>query len=389
MKVLNHFFRGFDNFRDVLDSDKNEKLTIGNIFSAYIHNSMFLCVNNDYTGFFYRIGYLLWNLKGTNIIESLSYFGNKGRLEDLTDDGKTLKGAYGPRMRFWVGPDDLQEAINKNNKLSGNLVGNEFFKPKGIDQLKSVFEDLKNNLSSNIQIFNPSVDFDNSNNIPDLINIMFSMNEVDDGYCLNCMMNYNNSSLSDNFINDVFLVSFIQNMYSKFLKEHLLETVGKKCYNGIISVNVMNCDIDNFINDKKDTYISGLTGKITQENYIDDDEISEQLFGSDFTKDDLFEDLTNIYDFEKHCRMMINKKTLMNPNIVIGSLIESMLNKYENKFKTDLIRDMFYSIIIYAILKYTNTFTYKDIINNLYSKLKLEFTKTEIKNYPNFIIYTI
>lgn len=59
---------------------------------------------------FAKIAETLWQLAGRNDIEWLSFY--LPRAKDYSDDLKTWRGAYGPRIRNWNGVDQLKEVVN-------------------------------------------------------------------------------------------------------------------------------------------------------------------------------------------------------------------------------------------------------------------------------------
>lgn len=111
-----------------------------------------------------QIAETMWILAGRNDIEWLSHY--LPRAAEFSDDGKTWRGGYGPRLRDFGG-DGI-------NPLSGN----------GVDQLKHVVELLNNDPVTRravIGIYDPVVDTDPGKDIPcnDFIQFMSRLGKLD------------------------------------------------------------------------------------------------------------------------------------------------------------------------------------------------------------------
>jgi len=98
-----------------------------------------ICLPERHNNIFATVFETLWVLGGRNDIESLSFY--LPRAGDYSDDGKTWRGGYGPRLRNW----------------------------QGVDQVERVIELLKEDPDSRravISLFDPATDFENSLDIP-------------------------------------------------------------------------------------------------------------------------------------------------------------------------------------------------------------------------------
>jgi thymidylate synthase len=98
-----------------------------------------ICLPHRNNNIFATVAETLWVLGGRNDMAFLSHY--LPRAVDYSDDGKTWRGGYGPRLRNWNGIDQIEEIIVllKEDPLSRRAV---------------------------ISLFDPNTDFENSKDIP-------------------------------------------------------------------------------------------------------------------------------------------------------------------------------------------------------------------------------
>jgi thymidylate synthase len=92
-----------------------------------------------------QIAETMWVLGGRNDVDFLSHY--LPRAADFSDDGKTWRAGYGPRLRQWIGEDDRHST----------------------DQLEAVIALLREDPSTRravMSIFDPAVDYQPSKDIP-------------------------------------------------------------------------------------------------------------------------------------------------------------------------------------------------------------------------------
>jgi len=276
---------------------------------------------SKYTNFGFRLAYFLWNLKGSNMLSSLNYYSK--HVNDLTDDNMTLRGAYGPRLRFWIGADQLQEAINKNITIDDP---EDFVKPKGVDQLQMCFKDLENKMEiSNLVIFDPSIDFDDSKNIPDLISILFKRNESS----LDMVANFSSVNVDGEFINDYFFLSLL----------HICMATLLDLSPGFIYFNIMNPKV---LNTKVVLY---------EYNYRFCSEIP-----SDFIAEVFWSNIFNLYEFEKHLRCAVFKESVDSKQIDLITHCNMLMEKFISVIEDSFWQDYGKSLLIYSLMKYSKSY---------------------------------
>ena len=152
--------KSVNKLRDIFDHEIVEGETI----LIKTRNNLLYDVNNGSGDLAFRIGYLIWTLNGSNMLQSLGFHG--GCMGGYTDDGETLRGAYGPRLRYWIGADALQEAIKINQDID---KPEDYIKPTGVDQIESTYNDLNSGLpASSMSIFDPALDYESTRHVPDL-----------------------------------------------------------------------------------------------------------------------------------------------------------------------------------------------------------------------------
>lgn len=315
-----------------------------------LDHSLKIGVHNAATTFFFRLGYVVWVLKGANLLKPLSYYGKM--LDNLTDDTETLRGAYGPRMRRWVGPDALQEAINKNQNIDNE---EDYVKPLGIDQLEAAFKDLESGMQETvIQIFDPALDFAETNYIPDLHRLSFVVKSKPDEKCLRTIMDYLAVDPYGHMANDLFLVEIIKKIYCGFLKIKESGTI----------INIART-------------IHGFEGDLCPHvgTVIPTDMVftTPERFWSEF---DMF------LDFEKHMRMQVNDKTFKNSEVSVAELVNLLKAKYLDTFQNTLLVELGNCMLLCAILKYSeNPQLYSEYTATLYNAVNHPELKSECEEF--------
>tara|TARA_Y100000310_G_C20650024_1_gene798848 strand:+ start:58 stop:1149 length:1092 start_codon:yes stop_codon:yes gene_type:complete len=170
--------------------------------------------HNEFTNVAFRISYFLHVMRGANDLESLMFYSK--HMGEYSDNGKDLRGSLGPRLRFWLGIDHLQEAIDINQDIDDE---EDFVKPNGIDQLKMAYQDLHNGMAeTTIIIRDPAIDFDDTNDVPDIISMQFSVIEKENAENILCMaVSYGQINMASNFVNELWVLMHIGNMYKNWL----------------------------------------------------------------------------------------------------------------------------------------------------------------------------
>lgn len=323
-----------------------------------IEPNPFIGVNNGYTSFPFRVVYLLWVLKGANLLEPLQYYGRF--FDEYTDDGETLRGAYGPRLRYWVGPDALQEAIKKNQDI--DMQSDDFdeqsdiVKPVGVDQFNAVFEDFNFGMTEAVmQIFDPALDFDETNNIPDLHRVSF----VKNGNKLEMILDYLTVQVNTTLINDYSVFQMIQYFMSMFLSLEVGNTY----------VNIGRAQYNKFANSYSEQ----------MKDYTDVENTFEYNFNG--KPEDFWQQFAILLNFEKHLRMQINNGTFRNDDISVSELSHILIEKLLDSIDIKILSDLGRSLLICAIIKHTdNIKIYKGLVSDEYEKLS-DYLKAEIYNY--------
>jgi hypothetical protein len=327
---MNIFIRNIKSFQDVM-CIKLQKETNDNGVIFYKDNQdLYDCIAiGPTTNIGFRIAYLLWILKGANTIEQLNYYSD--HLSVKSDDDITLRGAYGPRLRNWIGADQLQEAINKNKDVDDV---EDFCKPKGVDQLESIYNDFKNGMNvSSAMIFNPGIDFDNSKDIPDLLNIVFFKK---DGFLhLNVM--YAELEIDFNFVNDYFFITVLHHIIANL--------VGLKP--GVINFNITKSKISNI--------------ELTTLPLLEGEHVRLQ----DTNSESLWKNLFLLYGLEKHIRCNINKDSIEQPDVELISCCNKLKEKFIDNITCPFWKELGYILMIWALKKYDKKFIYTQYIEDL------------------------
>lgn len=142
----------------------------------------------------FMIGEFIWIMSGRNDLEMISHYSKN--YSQFSDDGIILHGAYGPRLRSWQ---------------------------KGVDQLKSCLERLKNDSGTRqavIIILDPSIDFTvKTKDVPcnDLLQFFIRDNK------LHCSCYVRSNDLHWGLPYDIFYWTMLQELYASILDVELGE----------------------------------------------------------------------------------------------------------------------------------------------------------------------
>jgi hypothetical protein len=286
-------------------------------------------------------------MNGSNDLGFLSRYSQ--HIVESSDNMEQLRGAFGPRMRNWIGAHQLQEMINLNSNISGeeveeedmvaeNIVdvdedGNAIFappayvKPHGVDQMRAVYDDLKFGMSDTaIVIRDPGIDFLESDDIPDLIALTFNgkvnnvFDEDEDTY-LRATALYGTGN-NDNFANEVWVMSLMVQMY----KAHL----GYKSSNFAVHCYDYNND-----NPSLPTFRCGYGLPICDGNH--------EQFWIDF---DILQ------RFAMHIQFHLNETTFDNPDVSNEYCNDKLNSYFIEKITSPFLQDMAYSLAIWAFWTY-------------------------------------
>lgn len=265
-----------------------------------------------------RLAYLLHILRGSNTLDQLLYYmPDKTYLQSLSDDNMTLRGAYGPRLRYWVGSDQLQEAIEQNADID---EPDEFVKPQGVDQLREMYDDMKENglEVTAFGIYDPSIDFEETNFVPTLLSGVFDV-DWKDGF-LGMTLYYSHVDIGGFFINDLFAFKVIQSLMATFLDV------------GMASMVVHVARMSGYTDEKHCTTIS-----------------SEHVEVPGMTADEGWADIQELCLFERHMRNMVTSKSIASKQVSIESLSQSLEKSFISKMKYGFFKDIAYALLIYSI----------------------------------------
>lgn len=322
---------------------------------------MGLC--NAFTDFNFRLGYMMWVLRGANLLKPLDYYGKI--MGGFTDDGESLRGAYGPRLRYWVGVDALQEATNINQNLESEK---EFVKPSGIDQLEAVFRDLEAGRQyATMVVFDPAIDYEETNYVPDLISITFSVVTESDGRHLDMLLGYNELMVDSYAINDMFLFEMVKVILAGFLKLVPGKTIITSICRSKFSKDVVNDEVE---------------GRYTDPIMADSAVMDMAHDLNDFKSEKFWEEFRTLVEFENHLRLMVNNETFINREVNVTELAQLLEDKLMGKITCNLLRDIGHSIMICAILRYADNFKlYDDYLEVLAKGIKYDWMRFELATY--------
>ena len=341
------------------------------MYVSSIERPSYLRLNNDYTNLGFRIANLIHIMEGKSEYAMLAYYSDHmeqfldeietSKEENIVLDGETnmpaehiiehkeldrriLRGAIGPRIRNWVGSHQLQEANNINSTLDDQM---EFVKPEGVDQLKSAFEDLNAHDMeyTTVMVRDPAIDFDVSNNIPDLSLINFTICKS----TLIMSLMYQEVSLTEsNMLNEIWALQFIGMAFSKALKKSRLDIQ-------IVSSN-MNAQVPTIFDDN-----------IPKENHF-----TENI-------DEFLSDLIILGKVENAVRNIYRPESFTNENVGIEYLSEMIEESFFDDFKLDICKDMAYCLIIFGLSK--GGTEYLDNMKGYAVKIKSMFFEEEAKYF--------
>lgn len=288
-----------------------------------------LNIENKKTNLGFRLAYFLWVMKGENRLDSLNRYSN--HINKMSDDGLHLRGAIGPRLRYWVGADQLQEATERNLNIDDPK---DMLKPKGVDQLQRIYDDLKSGLpTSSAVIFNPAIDFDDSNYIPDIISFTVYVTKKR----LNMFITFSSIDINGHFVNDLFFFRMLHRLYVNLLG---LEKGEMRIFSSHFSYEESN--------DDDLLMISNIT-----KDYFDEKD-----------KDEFFNNIYLLCDMEKHARSIITKDSVNNPDIDMTGLCDKLIEKFINGIKSSFWRN--YGLSLLSVLLYTEAgISYNDYLENV------------------------
>jgi len=275
---------------------------------------------NDKCNIVFKIAYTLWVLRGSNNLPELSYYAD--HMEEYTDNFYELRGAYGPRMLFWVGADQLQESINLNMNIDSE---EDFTKPDGVNQLERVYLDLQDNniRSSSIVVMDPAIDFDPTNDVPDLISV--TLHKVE-GNALNLTMNYSSFNFEGNHLNDIYLMEFILDNMSSWLGMNSGEII-------INSTEFINSCIEN-----TKTFLS--EADLAPEEKCEN---SPEAF---------WENIHKLFFLDRHIRNMLSKKSFMYEDISVPTMADSLERKVIDGISNEYLKNCGYALLVGSIKRY-------------------------------------
>lgn len=298
----------------------------------------------SYSNAGYRIAYLINLLSGSNRLDQLEYYSS--HMSQFSDNSVNLRGALGPRMLFWVGADQLQEANRKNADVS---EAEDFVKPVGINQLKCVFDDLSSGMkTSNIIFRDPSIDFDETNDVPDLLSASFTAEE--DELILDLF--YSSIEYGTNYVNELWTFIHIAEMMASWLLK-------KGCRVSVLSRHAYTPDD-----------VIEVEAKFIQDwgGYRNCFNPNPNIFWKDFEL---------LKEFEMHLRQRIKGDVFINPDISVERLLSGMKEEFIDKIEHIYLKDMCYSLMVFALAKYDLANQQEKIRNYLLeikSELDMEIT---------------
>lgn len=307
--------------------------------------------NGTHSNVAFRIAYFLWIMRGSNELEPLEYYSE--HVCALSDNDIHLRGAYGPRMLYWVGADQLQEAMDKNSDIEEIQ---DYVKPQGVNQLQSVYNDLNDGMiTSTIVIRDPSIDFEVSEDVPDLISVTFNLQ----GGKLRCILNYESISLFSNYINDVWCFIRITEM----LRTWLLASSA--------SIEVVSAVASNDIH-----------SALNEEGFGQMFEVRGKKYNTQFHPDpnECFADIEKLQSFERHLRQRMKGTSFINPAVSVADMRDEMFRCFTDTMSSDYCKQLSYVLMIFAMAKYDFD-NHEEFILEYYKKIAHPGLKEEIGNY--------
>lgn len=302
-------------------------------------------VINDKTNIMFRIAYILWVLRGSNQLEDLMYYSN--HMFHYSDNLTNLRGAYGPRLMFWVGADQLQDAINVNMNIDDDK---DFVKPDGINQIKSIYEDFSEyKVNTSVAVIkDPAIDFEISNDIPDLISMTF-YKKTGDGELLNLQMNYSRFDLNENHLNDIYLGRFLLRLLCDSLHFDM----------GVINVNSSYCV----------EYEQSLKIELYEIPPVYDNS-EEEIVSDVSTIENGIEDIHKLFFLDRHIKNMITSNVATIEDVSIETITEAIERKIISNINSKYLKNCGYALLIGAIKKHVPTERmFEDYILQLLQKM--------------------
>jgi hypothetical protein len=276
-------------------------------------------------------------------------------------------------MRNWIGAHQLQEMINVNADISVEepenieenvvdiaedgtnilaLPGSAYIKPVGVDQAMAVFDDLKHGMEETcITIRDPGIDFQESDDIPDLISIIFvndlggAFDAESDRGTLQVTAQYGTGN-NPNFLNEIWALSLLVQMYRKHLK-----------YTGSrFNIVCHRWEESDFELKEMDWLSYGELG-ICGENLHE-----------------FWDDLKMLQDFATHIQFFLNEKTFENPDVSNEWCVAKLKEVFIDKIASPFLKDMAYSLTIWAFWTYGNKMPtyagpYEDRVSDLFNMM--------------------
>lgn len=292
-------------------------------------------IDNAYSNAAFRAAYFLYVMRGANDLKSISTYSK--HMDEYSDNGISLRGALGPRLINWIGADQLQEAININIDVDEK---EDYIKPVGVNQLKSVYDDLKHGMNESSVIFrDPAVDFEITNDVPNLMSILF----VNGNTKLSVFCNYSQIEYGSNYINELWVFLHIAQLFKIWLEFEELE------FNVVSPI----CNNDEHIN-----------LVITEESQIIQGPV------------EFWTDIDVMQDFQRHLRCMINEKSFESPEVAIGICVEKIDEVILQRVKSNYLCDLGIVMLLSLLVNY-DPIAYEDIILEYFNKMSTAF-KNEI-----------
>lgn len=345
------------------------------MFSKIIPSHLVCTENTERTNVGFRVANFLHTMKGRSDYAGLAFYtthlekmldevpeqesnvGLNANNEQVTSnhvktDARILRGAIGPRITNWVGCHQLQESIDINYDTKDD---EEFVSPVGVNQLEAVYQDLREHglVHSTMMIRDPALDFDDSNDIPELISATFSMIQ---GAILSYMQ-YETIDMDSNVINEIWAFNLISCLYNMTIPEHR-------------ETDYHSLTVNYFPRDNKSLGDRSVLDLPFKKSYLKNE------FDSNITV--FLEDLDLLERVDMAVRNSFQPDSFDNDDISVYYLIESIERKLVAEVVTPLMKDMCYALIIYAVSKGEG---YQTNINRLLSKMSESVIREECLIY--------
>jgi hypothetical protein len=285
----------------------------------------FLCKDAT-TSAAFRIAYFIWLLRGGNDLATLECYSK--HMIPASDDLTHLRGAYGPRLLNWIGVDQFQEAMNKNRDIDQI---EDFTKPQGRNQIHAVYNDMRGGVLdvSTMVVRDPAIDFDDTNDVPDLIAATFTVT-LDS---VNCTLFYEKICIGSNYINELWFFKHLTELYrSWLLKRDSSITVISPVANNEIEITIQ--------------------GSVHNHNLVH--EAGGETFRQPFHPNPniFWKDFQLLSDFERHLRQRIREEVFYNPDVVVKQLYEDLERCLIANMQHVYLRDMAYVLLVFMLNKF-------------------------------------